>query len=131
MQELAIIRSQFGNSPFCLVLLGVTAWVLGRAMPALANDQEVAAQAASFTAEITPLLRRYCHECHSGDRTEADVDLATFGTFDDVRKHPKVWQKVGEMLESGQMPPKGSRQPGDAEKSRLKQWVHGYLKFEA
>lgn len=112
------------------MLPGATFWFTGSGTAA-ADDSDVAAQAASYKAEITPLLKRYCHECHSGERTEADVDLATFATFEDVRKHPKVWQKVNEMLGSGQMPPKGARQPGEPERTRLKQWVHGYLKFEA
>src|SRR6185369_15416392 len=47
------------------------------------------------------------------------------------RKHPKTWQKVREMLESGQMPPKEVRQPTPEEATRLKGWVRGYLTLEA
>ena len=35
------------------------------------------------------------------------------------------------MLDSGQMPPKKARQPADAERTRLRQWVRGYLTVEA
>jgi hypothetical protein len=35
------------------------------------------------------------------------------------------------MLDTGQMPPEGVRQPTDAERSRLRKWVHAYLAFEA
>ena len=57
-------------------------------------------------------------ECHSAERTEADIDLVSFATLADIRKHPQVWQKVGEMLDSGQMPPKDAKQPTDAERTQ-------------
>lgn len=85
----------------------------------------------AYPADIQPLLRRLCHECHNEKLAEAEVDLTTFTTLTDVRKHPRVWQKVGEMLDSGQMPPKDSKQPTDAERARLQQWVKAYLTAEA
>src|SRR5262245_16356093 len=60
---------------------------------------------SAYTAEIRSLVTRYCQECHSEDRTEAEIDLAALKTFADVRKQPTTWVKVREMLESGQMPP--------------------------
>lgn len=86
---------------------------------------------SGYDSEIRPLLRKFCHDCHSPDLAEAEVDLAAFKSLADVRKHPKVWQKVREMLESGQMPPKESRQPGDADRARLQKWVREYLTAEA
>src|SRR4051795_8889356 len=76
-----------------------------------ADDRDVPALERAYGPEIRPLLERYCYKCHSEKRTEADIDLAEFATWADVRKHPQTWQKVGEMLESGQMPPKEARQP--------------------
>lgn len=95
----------------------------------LADD--VAILGESYRSEIVPLLKRFCYECHSPTLTEADVDLTTFATIADVRKHAKVWQKAGAMLDSGQMPPKDSTQPTDAERKKLQQWVRQYLTFEA
>lgn len=84
-----------------------------------------------FTGDVRALLTRYCDECHSGKRTEADVDLATFTSLADVRKQPKVWQKVAEMLDSAQMPPKDSKQLTAEERSRLQRWVRDFLTLEA
>lgn len=86
---------------------------------------------AAFLPQIQPLLKTHCFECHAGDRTEADIDLASFKSLADVRKHPKIWQKVGEMIDSGQMPPKDSKPLADADRKRLEQWVREYLKTEA
>jgi len=84
-----------------------------------------------YTKEIRPLLNKHCAQCHSGKRVEAEIDLGEFSTLAEVRKAPKTWQKMLEMLESGQMPPKDAKQPNDDERNRLRTWVRGYLKLEA
>ena len=99
--------------------------------PLQAADPDPGVLETSYSKTIRPLIVRYCHECHSADRTEADIDLAGFAIWSDVRKDPPVWQKVGEMLESAQMPPKGARQPKEDERKRLREWVKAYLTFEA
>ena len=113
-----------------LVAFGLSAAV---ALPVQAgqSDANVAALGQAYEREIRPLLRRYCHECHADDRTEADIDLAEFVTMTDVRERPPVWQKVSEMLASHQMPPKKSKQPSDVEQTRLLTWVRDYLTTEA
>jgi hypothetical protein len=85
----------------------------------------------AFGGDIQPLFRKYCFGCHSGDLTEADLDFGAFPSFESVRRNIPVWQKVGEMLESGQMPPKKAKKPSDAEQRALQNWVHGLLIAEA
>lgn len=96
-----------------------------------ADEPNVKSLEQAYVPDIQPLVKRYCHECHSGDLIEAEIDLGSFTTWADVRKHPRAWQKVGEMLESGQMPPKDSPQPTEAERATLQKWVRGYLTAEA
>jgi hypothetical protein len=85
----------------------------------------------SFGSELRPLFREYCFECHSGDRTEADVDFGVLSSLENTGEHLQVWQKVGEMLESRQMPPKKAKKPTSAEYASLEKWVRGYLLAEA
>jgi hypothetical protein len=85
----------------------------------------------SYAKEIRPIITRHCEKCHSPELSEAEIDLTTFPSLADVRKHPETWQKVGEMLETRQMPPKDAPQPNDADRARLHQWVRTYLKTEA
>ncbi|MBC7856976.1 MAG: DUF1592 domain-containing protein [Pirellulaceae bacterium] len=96
-----------------------------------AAEPEAKGLERAYGGEIRPLIVSYCQKCHSGDRIEADIDLATIGTWAEVRKQPETWQKVGQMLESGQMPPKDERQPTAAERKKLEDWVRGYLTMEA
>lgn len=84
-----------------------------------------------YTSTIQPLLKTFCFKCHSGDATEADIDLGEFATLADLRGQTKVWVKVGEMLDTGQMPPKDSPKPSDNERTKLRSWVRTFLLGEA
>lgn len=108
----------------CLVLAVASARVQ-------ADDATVAKLGSSYQNDILPLLKKYCHECHSQQVMEADVDLTAFTSLAEVRRHAKTWQRAGEMLDSRQMPPKDAKQPDEADRKKLQQWVRSYLTFEA
>lgn len=84
-----------------------------------------------FVRQVRPLLEQYCSECHAGDVTEADIDLGAFATLEDVQQQSQVWLKVRTILDSGEMPPKDSPQPNDAERRVLQSWVRSFLAREA
>ena len=111
-----------------VLVVGILALTL---QTASAAEPDAASLAKSYEPGVLPLIVKYCHACHSGDRTEAEIDLGPFATYSEVRKASKLWQKIGEMLDSGQMPPKDAHQPTDAERTKLKQWVRGHLTIEA
>jgi hypothetical protein len=85
----------------------------------------------TYQSQIEPLLKRYCHECHSRDTTEAQIDFGVIAALADIRRQPETWQKVGEVLTSGQMPPQEAAQPSDPERAQLRKWVQGYLALES
>ena len=97
----------------------------------LSGASAVADGDATFEQEIRPIVERYCNDCHSGDTTEADIDLGAFATQADLRRQLGVWLKVRTMLDSHQMPPKASLQPNDTERKRLQSWVRAFLAREA
>ncbi len=118
------------------LLASVPLLVLGLILVAVGSPpvQVVAADspADEYTKSIRPLVAKYCYECHDDKKPEADLDLTTFGTLADVKKATKVWQKVGEMIDGGQMPPKdATEKPTADEKKKLQTWVRAYLKEEA
>ncbi|CAM9688851.1 unnamed protein product [Discosporangium mesarthrocarpum] len=108
-----------------LSFLGITFGWLAASASAVADGDGL------FEKEIRPLVERYCNDCHSGETTEADIDLGAFATHADVRRQVNVWLKVRTMLDSRQMPPKDSRQPTDDEWKRLQTWVREFLAREA
>jgi hypothetical protein len=115
------------------MLIGLLLGTVGVATSAWGTEPaDVKTLESAFTREIHSLVKRYCHECHAGERIEGELDLAVFGEFAQVRKHPQVWLKIGEMLDSEQMPPKDAKQqPSAAEKAKLQQWVRQLLIAEA
>ena len=88
--------------------------------------------ATEFGREVQPLMKRFCLDCHSTEEEQGDLDLERFARFDDVRRNERVWRKVVEMLDEGEMPPKKAEaQPSAEERAKLRGWVARYLKAEA
>src|SRR5262249_53410477 len=84
-----------------------------------------------YSGAIRPLVAKSCLECHWTDAQEGDLDLERFAQLGDVRREPKSWQKVAEMVGNGEMPPKEGRRLPPSERKTLLGWVERYLKAEA
>ena len=89
--------------------------------------QSVATTPHFFAAKIQPLLGEYCLKCHSTEKHKGDLDLERFSSLDEVKRHPKIWQRVIEQLADNEMPPEGKPQPKPAEKERLSAWASAIL----
>lgn len=123
------IRTQMWRR-VCLVFLAAAGW---NSLVALVSADEPAASdlAHEYEAEIQPLLRRYCHECHGADLAEADIDLSALDEWEEVSRESQTWQRVAEMLGGSLMPPEDAPQPTEAEKQQIEKWLHKYLALEA
>ncbi len=95
------------------------------------DSQPFAALAKSYNETTRPLVKQFCLKCHTTERQEGDLDLERFIKLDDVRRDTKVWQKVIEMLDNGEMPPKKSPQPTVAQRKELRTWSRNLLDAEA
>jgi hypothetical protein len=84
-----------------------------------------------YARDVQPLVKRFCLTCHSTEKMEGELDLERFGSIADVRRGTRVWQKVAENLDNGEMPPKSARQPSADERKLLRGWVERYLDAEA
>jgi hypothetical protein len=84
-----------------------------------------------YDDQIQEIVKSVCLDCHSTESKEGEFDLQRFAFFADVRRDPAAWQRVAEMLDNGEMPPQDSRQPSDAQRQQLREWVQSYLNSEA
>ncbi len=84
-----------------------------------------------YRDQARSLLKTYCLDCHSSREKQGELDLERFATLADIRRDPQAWQKVAEMLDTREMPPRDAPQPSTAEKARLREWVRTYLDAEA
>jgi hypothetical protein len=84
-----------------------------------------------YAKSITPVMKKYCLECHATDVQEGDLDLERFVALSDVRRAVKTWLKVAEMLDNGEMPPKKGRRLPMEDRKLLRGWIDRFLKAEA
>ncbi|HWB10582.1 MAG TPA: DUF1592 domain-containing protein [Pirellulales bacterium] len=96
-----------------------------------AEIESFATLADQYANQTRPVLVGFCTECHSSASPEGELDLERFAELADVRRAPRVWQKVAEMLDNGEMPPKSAEQPSADQRKLLRTWVGRYLDAEA
>ncbi len=86
----------------------------------------------TYDDQIRPLLKRRCASCHSGDRTEADLDIANFvalmqgggsGSVIDAGSADESYLfRLVNHDDSPEMPPNGQKIPS-AEIKLLRDWI--------
>jgi Protein of unknown function (DUF1592)/Protein of unknown function (DUF1588)/Protein of unknown function (DUF1585)/Protein of unknown function (DUF1587)/Protein of unknown function (DUF1595)/Planctomycete cytochrome C len=114
-----------------ILWLGTLVCVISPTRSARAEEIPFEQLAESYRAQVHGLMQRYCLECHSTEAQEGELDLERFAMLTEVRRSPKAWQKVAEMLDNGEMPPKDALQPSPDERRQLRGWVGNYLDAEA
>ncbi|MDA7873822.1 DUF1592 domain-containing protein [Rhodopirellula sp.] len=62
-------------------------------------------------------FKAHCLDCHDSQTQEGKVDLETLPFRITTIEQAELWQKVLGALNSGEMPPKDSQQPGNKEKA--------------
>ena len=117
--------------PLWILIAPVMLLVPLLAVPSSADDAVLSALEQGYAKDVRPLVAKFCGDCHGDDLAEAEINLVALSTFANVRRHAPTWQKVAEMLASGQMPPKEAAQPTDDERAKLQSWVQKFLKEEA
>lgn len=111
-----------------LICILLTATALNAAAD---TPDSLAALGPAYQRDIRPLLEQFCLDCHSTEQQEGDLDLQQFIGLEQVQRDPKAWQKVDQMLASGEMPPEDGPQPSAAQRQTLRAWVQRYLAVAA
>lgn len=87
-----------------------------------------AAKPVSFTENISPLLQKYCYDCHGNGKSKGDVALDREKTVADVHANAKKWETVLERVSGHEMPPEeADEQPTPAEREMLTSWIEKEL----
>jgi hypothetical protein len=81
----------------------------------------------SYEREIAPLMQKYCMRCHSTDKKRGGIILDKETTDAAILKNRTLWERVGDNLRSGDMPPPGSAKPSAAEMDLLERWLNGVV----
>jgi hypothetical protein len=102
---------------FRKLLLGIVLLLL--AQTGFADDQ------AGYDKVVSPFLKSYCSDCHTGDKPEGEFSV------EQSRLEPKLtdlsvrkrWAEVVNVLNSHQMPPEKSPQPKAEEVAAVVDWI--------
>lgn len=62
-------------------------------------------------ADFKPFLQQFCAECHGEKKPKADLSLHNLTDAPVKRDEIDTWRVILDKLESGEMPPEGSKQP--------------------
>ena len=72
---------------------------------------------AIFPDKHQAFFKAHCLDCHDSDTQEGKVDLEKLPFRITNIEEAERWQKVLNVLNSGEMPPDDSEQPGNTEKA--------------
>ena len=84
-----------------------------------------------FAHTVKPFLAMHCVSCHGGQSPAAQFNLQSYTKLAEVvRDHPH-WALLAERLKTGDMPPKGLKQPDPLVSKQVIDWVVAVRRNEA
>ena len=108
-------------------LMAAAVWLVWFVYP-VAQAAEV--DPTKLEDQATRVLGRYCVSCHGPDKQEGEVRLGALETIDAVDRQA-LFGKVQKVVKRGDMPPEKAKQPSDAERKVLLQWLNSQLTGKA
>ena len=98
-----------------------------------ASSREILESNPKKTSEYREFefIKRYCLECHSGEKPKASLDLSRFNSMDKILSEALLWDDILIQLSQGDMPPKEADLPTLNERSEFLNWVESSLQKAA
>jgi hypothetical protein len=88
------------------------------------------AAADDFRRNASPLLQKFCYECHDQDRQKGGVEVHHLTDTDSALSHHRFLENIAHQVESGDMPPEDDVDvlPTPAERSQLVHEIQAVLR---
>jgi hypothetical protein len=87
--------------------------------------------ARQFTQTVRPFLTTYCAGCHSGAEPAASFDVQRYATMESVVQDFGHLILLARKIETKEMPPTGAKQPPEALRRSVLEWIAAVRKDEA
>ncbi len=83
----------------------------------------------TFDTKIQPFLKKYCIECHKGEKPKGGLTLDAYQSEAHARKDRKNWGAVEHVIAASEMPPPKSKgpQPTKEEREFVINWIENTL----
>ncbi len=95
--------------------------------PLRADEGAAKSKALTLPEPISPFLTRYCTGCHSGPKAKADLNFGSFPDEVSILRARKLWARVKDYVEQGDMPPEDKAQPSQEEADKFLSWIDSTL----
>ena len=86
-------------------------------------SSQTLADELDFDGVVRPFLKQHCASCHAGEDGEAAIDLDQ--PF--VNYSADVWQRVRQVLQFDEMPPRTEIQPDPVAAANVIRWIDQQL----
>ena len=83
--------------------------------------------ADTSATQLNAFIVQHCTSCHSGDESEANLNLATLAEQPLAPANRKTWIRVLDVLHRRQMPPNGESQPSEQQFQSTTKTLHHHL----
>lgn len=111
------------NKTWFILAIMLSAWC-----HAAARAAEIPSGVGGFTSAVAPLFETYCIRCHGPEKSKGKVTLHTLQGDLVAGKQLDRWEKILDVIKSGEMPPEDERQPEPAQRQALARWIESGLK---
>ena len=110
----------------CWILVGLAFFSLGQVLAASPSDRGKAWKAddSGYKSTVVPFVAKYCSECHAGPKSKGNfhTDSGLVNQFVEPAARQE-WNRVVDVLNGHQMPPKEAVQPKLAEVGQVVDWI--------
>lgn len=87
------------------------------------REQQIQRWSKDYDENVLPILQAKCFSCHEGDDPDGELDLTKYADGKKAFEKIDVWDRVGKRVRLKEMPPEGSPQLNDPEKSIVHRWL--------
>ncbi len=85
-----------------------------------------AADQATFTTQIQPLIQKYCQRCHNVDKMTSGIRVDQLdGSLPD--RYLFLWKDILKQIDDGAMPPEDEPQPSVQERKQFVEWIRSAM----
>ncbi|MCI0700388.1 MAG: DUF1592 domain-containing protein, partial [Planctomycetia bacterium] len=83
----------------------------------------------TFKTKVLPFVKKYCLDCHSGEKAKGGLMLDAYMNEAHARKDRKNWGAVQHVIAAGEMPPPKSNKPQPTKEERefIINWIENSL----
>ncbi len=112
------------------LLAAYSVQLFGQTVPANDRISNSKIDPTDLHEQATRALNNYCVSCHGPEKQKGDLRLDSLEAIDAVDRQ-ELFRKAQEVIRLAEMPPKKAKQPKEADRKILLQWLNSQLTGKA